>query len=355
VSAGNEAATEDDAEAIDVTAAVDSELARIEAILASGGPESDGINKALAKIDKRSAATCTAGKLEKAIKKKSGAFSTLVEFCVEEGSKRDVEDVSRACRMGKAAAIVVDVGFSLAGHDRDTMLTVVSEQTKSKGNFPGPCPIVLRHCALVAAEQVAEASVLGVNALMLPSAAVLSDGATVLSAASALGLEVVVEVDDQESVSAALDAGARIICIRGVGSLEEALELRKTVPQEVAVLAAIPAQQEDDAELGDVAEAKGAAFDGVVLMEAVIEAQNDLEYCIYMLPAIQSKKSSTFAFAAIGTQEGLGQDGKMMPAAEEAMKRNPRAWQKAQREAKQIVGDYKRGVRSLGGDKGSKL
>ena len=107
--------------------------------------------------------------------------------------------------------------------------------------------------------------------------------------------------------------------------------------------------------MGDVAEAKGAAFDGVVLMEAVMEPADDLEYCIYMLPAIQRKKSSTFAFASIGTNDGLGGDQKLMPAAEEAMKRNPRAWQKAQREAKQIVGDYKRGVRSLGGDKGSKL
>ena len=39
---------------------------------------------------------------------------------------------------------------------------------------------------------------------------------------------------------------------------------------------AIPAQQEDENELNDVGECKGAGFDGVVLMEAVIEAQNDL-------------------------------------------------------------------------------
>ena len=47
------------------------------------------------------------GTLQKAIKKKSGAFSTLMELCIEEGSKQDVDDVSRACRMGKVVCVCV--------------------------------------------------------------------------------------------------------------------------------------------------------------------------------------------------------------------------------------------------------
>jgi hypothetical protein len=135
-----------------------------------------------------------------------------------------------------------------------------------------------------------------------------------LSAAAVLGLEVVVEVDDEVAVTAAREAGARIMCVRGVESLEEALTLRRAIPAECAALVAVPAQQDNEDELSDVGEAKGAGFDGVVLMEAVIEAANDLEYCICILPAIQSKKSTTFAFAAIGTQGEPEKDQRMMPA-----------------------------------------
>jgi hypothetical protein len=51
---------------------------------------------------------------------------------------------------------------------------------------------------------------------------------------------------------------------------------------------AIPAQQEDENELNDVGECKGAGFDGVVLMEAVIEAQNHRFVNIKDIPVIPS-------------------------------------------------------------------
>ena len=314
--AAADGAAGEETEEIDIGAAIDSELSRLSALLSAGGAEGARLGQALEQIKQGAAAGATprAGKLEKAIKKKSGAFSSLVEFCVEVGSKQDVEDVSRACRMGKAAAIVLDVGVALAGRDRETALQVIAEQARAKGSFPGPCPLVIRHCALVDPLQVAEVFALGASALMLPAAALSADGAALLSAAAVLGLEVVVEVDDEVALSAAREAGARIMCVRGVGSLEEALTLRRAIPADCAALVAVPAQQDNEDELSDVGEAKGAGFDGVVLMEAVIEAANDLEYCICILPAIQSKKSTTFAFAAIGTQGEPEKDQRMMPA-----------------------------------------
>lgn len=241
------AAGEDDDE-MDMGAQIDGELERLNAILASGGPDAERLGKALSQIEKGASKGKPEGRLEKAIKKKSGAFSSLVEFCVEEGSEQEVQDVSRACRMGKAAAIIIDVGFALQGRDRDTTLVVLAEQAKSKGNFPGPCPVVLRHCGMVDPVQVAEVAALGISAIMLPSALLTSsspdaDGAAVFDACAALGLEVVVEVDDTASVQAALGAGARMLCVRGVGSLDEALQLRDAIPKECAALVAVPAQQ----------------------------------------------------------------------------------------------------------------
>ena len=72
-------------------------------------------------------------------KQRQRGHASIYLFCEE------LQDVSRACRMGKAAGIIVDVGFALDGRNRDTTLVVLAEQAKSKGNFPGPCPVVLRH------------------------------------------------------------------------------------------------------------------------------------------------------------------------------------------------------------------
>ena len=127
--AANDVTDEETMEEVDIDAAIDSELARLNALLTAGGPEGESLSKALKQIECGGKTVVTAGKLEKAIKKKSGAFSSLVEFCVEEGSKQDVEDVSRACRMGKAAAIIIDVGFALDGRGRDTTLQVCGSRT----------------------------------------------------------------------------------------------------------------------------------------------------------------------------------------------------------------------------------
>ena len=78
---------------------LDGELARLNALLSAGGEDAQRLSKALALVEKGAGAAPKAGKLEKAIKKKSGAFSSLVEFCVEDGTKQELEDVSRACRM----------------------------------------------------------------------------------------------------------------------------------------------------------------------------------------------------------------------------------------------------------------
>jgi len=127
--AADDVTDEEAMEEVDIDAAIDIELARLNALLTAGGFEGESLSKALKQIECGGKAVVTAGKLEKAIKKKSGAFSSLVEFCVEEGSKQDVEDVSRACRMGKAAAIVIDVGFALDGRGRDTTLQVCCSRT----------------------------------------------------------------------------------------------------------------------------------------------------------------------------------------------------------------------------------
>jgi hypothetical protein len=150
--ASSQAVSGEDAAEMDIRAAIDGEFARLNALLDAGGAESELLKKAFSQIENGNAAsgkTAKVGTLQKAIKKKSGAFSTLMELCIEEGSKQDVDDVSRACRMGKvvcvyvqylsppafnphsvlcmhtqAAAIVVDVGFALDGLGRATMLQV---------------------------------------------------------------------------------------------------------------------------------------------------------------------------------------------------------------------------------------
>eukprot|EP00960_Hanusia_phi_P036538 752376-Hanusia_phi.AAC.2 len=93
-------------------------------------------------------------KLFKSVKKRTGAFAVMVETCLEEGDEQEVSDLSRQIRQSKSSGIMVDVrnSFSSLGRQSFEQLMaeqIAKEQKSSKGNFPGPCPIVVRHRSIV--------------------------------------------------------------------------------------------------------------------------------------------------------------------------------------------------------------
>jgi len=110
--------------------------------------------------------------------------------------------------------------------------------------------------------------------------------------------------------------------------LDDATSLRKFIPSGVVALAAVPGRQEDGLELDDIADIGTARYDAVVLTDSADDPEEDHSYLAWVLGCVQSKKSGSYSFGTMGTMSDESGDMDLMPAAQEAKKRNPKAWYK---------------------------
>lgn len=329
------------------------QIERIQALIEEGGGDGKKISDLLKKIEKGAGATSSkSDAVLKALRKRSGAKTVGVELDLDrEVTKTDLELLSIAARKGRSSVLSLDLSslpLSLPT-PLQTLRLLVAEQEAAKGEFPGPCPLLARIPSKVTSLQVAEVAAAGVKGVVF-AAAPHDDGElrALCQACSAVGTSAIVEVCSTTEVASAIEAGAKGVCVRGVASVEDAIALHSSIPKDVVALTAIPSQQKGGQEVEDFRELmRGAPYDGVLMMGAA-EVGEDDGYLTYVLDTLQSKKSSQYSFGAMGTSgEPDAPDSKYMPAAVEAKKKNPRAWAKAQREAKSIVSDYRRGKRSL--------
>ncbi|EKX40587.1 hypothetical protein GUITHDRAFT_113374 [Guillardia theta CCMP2712] len=339
-----------DSDEAEATWTLQDDLERIRAALDPGSESGRKLQETIEKLEKLSDAAVQpkSTKLFKSVKKRTGAFAVMVETCLEEGSEQEVVDLSRQIRQSKSSGIMIDVRNTFSSDGRQSFDQISQEQRSAKGNFPGPCPIVVRHRSIAHPWQVAEISCAGAEGVVL-SCAALSDqewGSKLIQSCNFLGLEVLVEVSDEDEVKQAVEAGAKIVCVRGVESVEEAVILRASIPDTCAAVCAVPAQQEDNNEIVEVERLKQAKYDAVILMDAALSAGPDRYYVQFALNEILVEQEEQLVLLRDDGNPDKPPPG-MMPAAQEAAKRNPRAWAKAQREAKKIVSDYKRGVRVL--------
>jgi indole-3-glycerol phosphate synthase len=113
----------------------------------------------------------------------------------------------------------------------DLLRSIAKEQQTAKGKFPGPVPIVMRE-RVVDVAQIAMAAGLGASGITLSADALdVGELKQFLAHCSAAGIEGVVEASDREGLGRAGEAGATIVCVRGVSSLDEAVDLRSDIPQ----------------------------------------------------------------------------------------------------------------------------
>lgn len=80
--------------------------------------------------------------------------------------------------------------------------------------------------------QVAQAAALGAAGVVLSADALeVEELKGLLGACCVAGVEAVVEASDGDALGRAGEASARIVCVRGVSSVEEAVELRSSIPK----------------------------------------------------------------------------------------------------------------------------
>jgi len=274
-----------------------------------------------------------AKKVLKALKKNSGAVMVATEFSRAESEPREGEHAvdfrtfSHSLRRNKAAALLVDCTHQTGLADLEAFVT---EQATAKGNFPGPVPVI-RSGSVTEVAHVAEAKAAGADGVMVDMTA--DDAPLLLAASSALGIEAVAVVANEDHVAAAAGAGCKLICASHALEPDDAAALLNDLGAECASLALIDARLDGGPdglqaifdkikeEKLDESEApklkvvtrglalREAKCNGLLLSAACSAADDKSEvgFHNFLLESLQSKKSTTFAkMAKIKNPLGTG-------------------------------------------------
>ncbi|KAJ1492643.1 hypothetical protein T484DRAFT_1930813 [Baffinella frigidus] len=265
-----------------------------------------GINHVVASAARSSrsgAAGKERSKLGQKLSKKSGAVSMLVEYRRDPMLiAHDLSELSAACRENGAVGIVVSFDDEHAAED---LASLVREQRLAKGCFPGPCAVLQRGGgsglggAIVAESDVEGAKAAGADGVVIQAAAAREELAVLVRAARETGLEAVVEVSGLDEATAACDAGALILMVRGMDGAGDAVTLRESFASGVVTVAAVPSMQGECQELDDIALFHAAGFNAV-MMERGATRVEEAAYLSWLLSSVRSRKSGSFGFEALG-------------------------------------------------------
>ena len=176
------------------------------------------------------------GKLAKALKKMSKSLA-LVGEGVDLGEVttmggydlQDPEYLSEEFRTGGGSAmcVSVDLETSLAA---GSLSKTIQEQSKAKGDFPGPIPVFAR-APIIDELQLAAAALEGAVGAIVPACLNSKEKiGELLAAGEAMGLEMMVRVCDAEELSTAMDLEAKILVFGDI-PLVDATALLKDLPQ----------------------------------------------------------------------------------------------------------------------------
>jgi len=237
------------------------------------------------------------------LKKPSGALTISLEFNPASGgasTERDVELKSMEMRKSKAAAVFTP--------DSESVASLVKEQQQSRGDYPGPCPVVFSGDASKAAAAV-EA---GASAVVLEP----KD----LEQANTLGVDVLWHVSSSDEVSQIVDAGYGYAFFV---SAADATELMPAVPKDALLVAYLDAMQEDGAEVDKGRELNAAGCQSLLVRNACVGDKEDFEYSRYVIGGLRSKASKKYNIGAmtgaVNGHFGMGENW---------MSSGPKKWQR---------------------------
>jgi len=168
-----------------------------------------------------------------ALKKPKGTLTLVAEYRRKMKSgfiKEMLEPVflSRVFRMAGAKVAAVYTDPNIGGCTLQDLKEIVEEQASSKGEYPGPLPVVA-HDLIVSEFQLAEIAEAGASGCTISLSLNGKERTKELSeAASKLGLEVIVQVNNEEEIKEAVEMGAEMIGIKAL--TERLVELYSHIP-----------------------------------------------------------------------------------------------------------------------------
>jgi len=171
---------------------------------------------------------------------------------------------SMQLRKLKAAALVTS--------DLSVAKEFVKEQATAAGNFPGPCPVIYN------GKDINEAVELGVSGV-ITSTGVKVEG----------NVDIIHKVSTREQV-ASIVCGSAYLVDADTDGVEEILG---AIPSGSVVIASVKSMQNDNAELATKA-LKDLGVTAVLMENAIIGDNEDLEYASFAIDGFTKKRSSTF-------------------------------------------------------------
>lgn len=140
-------------------------------------------------------------------------------------------------------------------------------------------PPILRKDFVIDVSQIAEAIVAGADAILAIVAVLGKDTAAILTAATTMGIDVLVEVHTLSELKIALDSGAEMIGINNrdlstfIVQVERAFELRHHIPSEIIAVAESGITHPKLA-----CDYHEAGFDAVLIGEALVTAHSPAQF-----------------------------------------------------------------------------
>ena len=230
-------------------------------------------------------------------------------------SKLDVEELSASLRNAGAAAMLVPPAL---------LSPIISEQSRAKGDFPGPLPVL---CNLDITEDADS------QALVKSLGAAGADGVAVRCEASSIDildtLAVAVNTEELLLVVIAADAESRVAAVASgaavvVCDYEDAAPTADNAPPAGSVV--ICAWDGEDETLQTL---RDAGFGAMILVDGCGgDIASGAAWCESRVRAFQSKASKQWG----GSMFGATNDDVAPPSV-----RNPRMWAQSQRQAREVM------------------
>lgn len=217
--------------------------------------------------------------LYSALNTSKGSLTVIAEIKRRSPSKgyigeiKDPGALSRVYYDGGAGAVSVLTDLEGFGGTMEDLKNVVEVQSKYKGNFPGPCP-VLRKDFIIDELQIAEAAQGGASAVLLIVSALGRDRTKeLLEDTHAFGLDALVEVHDEEELQIAIDVGADIIGVNNRNlrdfsvTLDTSYRLAPMIPDGVVKVA-----ESGIVDCIDAWKLRDAGYNAVLVGETLVKA-----------------------------------------------------------------------------------
>lgn len=262
--------------------------------------------------------TAEVGPLQETLTRRKGTITVVAEYkrkLVGSGYIKEVyepEILSNEFREFGASGIAVMADERMGGCSYDDLKIFVEDQRRSRNEVPGPVRVI-NNDLIIDELQVARSAAYGASAVVLQLDVLGGEQTkTLLKAAKAVDLEVIVAVSSKEEAQEAIDLGGRMLSVVNVDSVDDkvAVITGLNVPDGQTVTTIANIQQKDNQGLEEVEECwacRDQGFNCAWISDALYKAGNsDVEHPGAIVKSMTSKSSVRWASPVAKSGRGEG-------------------------------------------------